>query len=340
MYSALFYLTSSEFLTLGTVLGYSLGLITESSSTVQLVHFTLRGYLSNNSSPFQSPHSMIAEVCLTSLSQARSIRKQGFAKYMAENPCISQTHHSYFRILLAWDKYLSFQRVRQLLPSDIAPPFTFPLLCYTSCYWGKHIRREKTEGPALLALSLYIYPRSFSCYIAIRKCLGGSWGLDRESSLKGFTGFKGAAILGIAEVLITLLAIKEWDINAADINGRTALSWSAVGGYGCVVEILLRPKDVNPDAADTEYDRTPLRWAATGGHEEVLMLLLECEDIDHRADTEFGRAPRGGHERVAKLFLRRADMINPNTTDTFSDRTPLSWASENGDEEAVKLLLG
>ena len=39
------------------------------------------------------------------LPQARSIRKQGFVKYIVKNPCISQIHHSYFRILVAWDKY-------------------------------------------------------------------------------------------------------------------------------------------------------------------------------------------------------------------------------------------
>ena len=69
-------------------------------------------------------------------------------------------------------------------------------------------------------------------------------------------------------------------------------------------------------------------------------MVLERENINRSAvATEYGRAPRGGHERMAKLLLERADT-NPNTTDTFSDRTPLSWASENGDEGAVKLLLG
>ena len=102
---------------IGTILRCSLGLITESSSTVQLVHFTLREYLSNNRSLFQSPHSMIAEVCLT---------------------------------------YLNFQCVRQLSPTDISAPFTFPLLRYASCYWGKHTRREKTEGLTPLALKLLV----------------------------------------------------------------------------------------------------------------------------------------------------------------------------------------
>ena len=55
--------------TIRTLLACSLGLITveASSSTVRLVHFSLQEYLSDNPSLFQSPHSMIAEVCLTYL---------------------------------------------------------------------------------------------------------------------------------------------------------------------------------------------------------------------------------------------------------------------------------
>lgn len=40
------------------------------------------------------------------LSQEKGIRKQGLAKYMAENLDVSQIHLMYFRILLAWDKYI------------------------------------------------------------------------------------------------------------------------------------------------------------------------------------------------------------------------------------------
>jgi len=62
--------------TIRTLLACSLGLITikASSSTVRLVHFSLQEYLSDNPSLFQSPHSMIAEVCLTYLN-FRSVRE-------------------------------------------------------------------------------------------------------------------------------------------------------------------------------------------------------------------------------------------------------------------------
>ena len=52
-----------------TVLRCSLGLVTveASSSNIRLVHFTLQEHLSNASSLFQSPHSMMAEISLTFL---------------------------------------------------------------------------------------------------------------------------------------------------------------------------------------------------------------------------------------------------------------------------------
>ncbi|RPA91564.1 hypothetical protein L873DRAFT_1655693, partial [Choiromyces venosus 120613-1] len=52
-----------------TIVECSLGLITvdSSSSEVRLVHFTLQEYLHANPTLFHSPHSKMAEVCLTYL---------------------------------------------------------------------------------------------------------------------------------------------------------------------------------------------------------------------------------------------------------------------------------
>ncbi|RPA90480.1 hypothetical protein L873DRAFT_1570948, partial [Choiromyces venosus 120613-1] len=52
-----------------TTVACSLGLVTvdSSSSRVHLVHFTLQKYLHANPTLFQSPHSTMAEVCLTYL---------------------------------------------------------------------------------------------------------------------------------------------------------------------------------------------------------------------------------------------------------------------------------
>src|SRR6202012_3395955 len=54
---------------LRTLLSSCLGLVTgeASSSTVRLVHFTLQEHHASDPTLFQSPHSTIAEVCLTYL---------------------------------------------------------------------------------------------------------------------------------------------------------------------------------------------------------------------------------------------------------------------------------
>ena len=217
-----------------TILRCSVGLVTieSSSATVRLVHFTLREYLSNNPSLFQSPHSMIAEVCLT---------------------------------------YLNFQCVRELSPTSYSTPSAaqIPLVEYASCFWGKHITKEKTECISPLALELLI---GFEQHISSQLLLlhyhdNGPWWdwcfYQRDGS-NGFTGLHGAAFLGIVEIAAARLGIKQWDINARDILGRTVLVWATVGGHEEVVRILLQRKDINPNATDTQYDRTPLRCAAEG----------------------------------------------------------------------------
>ena len=147
--------------TIRTLLGCSLGLITveASSSVVRLVHFTLQEYLSNNPSLFQSPHLMIAEVCLT---------------------------------------YLNFQCVRKLSPTLRFDPPAVPLVEYASFYWGKHIKREKTECVSPLALKLLI---GFEQHISSQLLLlhygeDRNWeepSFDGGRGPKGFTGLHRAA---------------------------------------------------------------------------------------------------------------------------------------------------
>ena len=98
-----------------TLLACCLGLVTVevSSSTVQLVHFTLREYLLSHPALFQNPKSTIAEVCLT---------------------------------------YLNFRCLRDSSPTPDSAPPTMPFREYASCYWVKHARRGMTENVEKLGL--------------------------------------------------------------------------------------------------------------------------------------------------------------------------------------------
>ncbi|RPA91655.1 ankyrin [Choiromyces venosus 120613-1] len=326
--------------TIRTILSCGLGLITldSSSATVRLVHFTLQEYILANPTLFHSPHSMIAEVCLT---------------------------------------YLNYQCIRDLPPTLWSPPPTTPFLEYASCHWGAHARRGTTQIVKQLVLRLL---QQFDAHIACKLLsLNEFTYFNRGTLVKqgrplGFTALHGAAFFGVQEIMIALLGIKDWDLNATDINGGTVFSWAARRGHDGIVKMLLERNDVDPNRADNsgqtplsmavenghegtvkmllerndiDFDRadwdgrTPFSFAAGDGCEGIVELLLEGSDIDPgRADkkgqTPFLRAAKGGHGGVVKMLLERND-IDPGRADS-DGRTPFSLAVERGHVHVVKLL--
>ena len=297
---------------LRTLVASCLGLVMveASSSTVRLVHFTLREHLSSDPTLFNSPHSAIAEVCLT---------------------------------------YLNFGSVRDLSPTHRSAPRTMPFLEYASLSWWKHTRMGMTENIELLALRLL---DRFDEHISAQLLLLHyyRWAFKEpfysgQGGPTGFTGLHGVAFLGILEIAAAVLDMKEWDINAADCMGITALTWAITRGHDGIVRMLLEREDINPNQADVIYGRTPLLWAAKGGHSRVLKMLLEREDVNpNQGDTQYGQTPlswaaENGNEGIFRMILERTD-VNPNQPDTEYSQTPLWWAAKNGHEGIVRMLLG
>ena len=264
-----------------TLLASCLGLVTiePSSSIIRLVHFTLQEHLASDPSLFPSPHSTIAEICLT---------------------------------------YLIFTSAIGLSPIFDSPPSTMPLLDYASCFWGKHAKREMTEYAKILALKLL---DRFDQHISARILLlsrnedgsPGPYYFRAIHRASGFTGLHGLAFFGIAEIVVAAFEMREWNVNARDSMGSTALAWAAARGHEEVVKILLERGDVNPNQADM-YDRTPLSWAAQCGHERVVKMLLERGDVNpNKANPYYGKTPLAlaaecGHEGVVKMLLERRDI--------------------------------
>ena len=305
-------LDSKNIPALRTLLSSCLGLVTVevSSSTVRLVHFTLQEHLLSDPTLIPSPHSTIAEVCLT---------------------------------------YLNFECVRDLSPTLELAPAKMPLLGYASIYWGKHARIEMTENAKILALRLL---DRFGEHISAQLLLlhyfkDGDWHPNWywARGPMGFTGLHGVVFLGIMEMVAAVLEMKEWDVNATDCMGHTALTWAAIKGDEEVVQMLLKREDVDLDQADPYYRGTPLSWAAGGGHEGIVKMLLEREEVDpDHVDTRFGGqtplswAAEGGHLGVVKMLLEREE-VNPDQADTLYGRTPLWWAAQDGHQAVVKMLL-
>jgi len=297
--------------TLKILLSSCLSLVTveASSSTVRLVHFTLQEHLSTDPTLFHCPHSAIAEVCLT---------------------------------------YLNFRYVRDLSPDVDCAPSAIPFLDYASCHWGEHARREMTENIKVLALRLLDrFDEHISATLLLLNYTSDSiWKRDLSDKCgKGnFTGLHGAALFGIVEIFAVVLEMKEWDINAGDCLGSTALTLAAERGHEGIVNILLGREDINPDQAGINPGLTPLIWVADHGHEEVIKLLLEREGVDLNAvDGQFGCtalswAADNGRVGVVKIFLERED-VDPNEELPESGPTLLFWAAMEGYEGVIKVLL-
>lgn len=99
-----------------------------------------------------------------------------------------------------------------------------------------------------------------------------------------------------------------------------------------MVEVLLKRNDVDPNKADTKYDRTPLVWVARARRKGMVEMLLERGDVDPNAanakygQTPLSRAAENGHAAIVRILLERSD-INPNTSNTPYGSTSLRWVA-------------
>jgi len=323
------------------------GLITvdKETSIVQLIHPTVKQYLSTRPDIFSKPHSTIAEVCLT---------------------------------------YLNSEQVKGI-PADHSPEICdTPLLEYCSLYWGVHAKRDLSGDARSLALELLKdYDGHISGRLLLkavkhpdRRGRASRSGSDPDSDIHiPFSGIACASFLGITSVVYDLMTIGRstsggytrestpltWaarngheevvkmfldsGFNAVerDYSGLTPLLNAVCYGHDRVVERLLSHRPwVDPDMPDVR-GRTPLSYAAQDGLEGVVKILLEQPRVnpwrsDLSRNTPLSFAAMSGHDRVVKILLGRAD-INPDQPN-LDGQTPLSYAASGGHEEVVKTLLG
>ena len=100
-----------------TVLSCCQGLVeVDKGSTVRLIHHRLLEYLVSHCDLFQSPHSTIAETCLS---------------------------------------YLNSQQIMALSGSSTQSTQHLPFLEYSSLYWGAHLKKDFSDDGRALALKLF-----------------------------------------------------------------------------------------------------------------------------------------------------------------------------------------
>ena len=284
-----------------TVLSCCQGLaaVDERSSTIRLVHFTVKEYLSDHADLFDRPHSTIAETCLTYLN-FQAIKNLSVSHPPNTGGIPSLVDDISRRI-----------RINEL--SDRTP-----LLEYSSLYWGTHMRMELSDCSRYLACDLLDQYDSHvsgeSLCISTTELYSVSF--DRFSALRCISYFD------IVEVAIDLIRTKQWDVNQKDCEGMTLLMWAARYGREQAVRFLLKQKHTQPDMTD-EHGRTALSWAAESGNEAVVRVFLGPLFIN---PGSIGRW-RGTALVMDRAFRRK--YINPNRPDNYG-QTPLSWAAENG----------
>ncbi|RPA98765.1 hypothetical protein L873DRAFT_1010727 [Choiromyces venosus 120613-1] len=171
-----------------TLLGCTLGLVTvDQQSAVRLIHFTLQEYLGTHTNLFITPHSMMAEICLT---------------------------------------YLNFRSICELSPTFRTIPPTTPFLHYASCYWGLHARKEMNDRVKSLALQLLqrnadhisanilLRERSLDFLSLVERSLPELFVYEYPHHGR-YTGLHCIAYMRVPEIEIAMVDMEIWEMNGA-----------------------------------------------------------------------------------------------------------------------------
>ncbi len=143
---------------------------------------------------------------------------------------------------------------------------------------------------------------------------------------------------GVRPDLVKFMLEANADVNIANKNGETPLSYASAYGYADIVKMLLRVgADVNTKGV---RNKTPLIHASQNGHAAIIPLLLgEGADffaMDVNGMTAISWAAANGNTAVVEEFQKARLDVNlrePNCT------TPLMRAVANGHMGTVNYLV-
>ena len=147
-----------------------------------------------------------------------------------------------------------------------------------------------------------------------------------------------AAMRGDREAVRTALARKA-DVNAAQVDGTTALHWAVERDDVELAELLLIAGA--QVGARTREGVTPLRLAAINGNARMLGRLIKSgadpnAPLTPARDTALMLAARTGKTDAIRLLLEAGADINAQ--EIWGGTTALMWAVAEGHAEAARLL--
>ena len=128
------------------------------------------------------------------------------------------------------------------------------------------------------------------------------------------------------------------DVNAAQVDGMTALHWAVYNDDAETAGLLVRSRaNVN---ATNRYGVPPLFIACTNGNATVVRLLLDAGANANASlpggETVLMTAARVGNLEAVKALLARG--ANPNAQER-RDQTALMWAAAEGHATVVRALI-
>ena len=128
------------------------------------------------------------------------------------------------------------------------------------------------------------------------------------------------------------------DVNAAQVDGMTALHWAIYNDDAETAQLLVRSRaNVN---ATNRYGVAPLFLAATNGNARVVTLLLDAGANVNASlpggETVLMTAARAGSPDAVKALL--AHGADPNARER-REQTALMWAAAEGHTAVVRALI-
>ena len=160
------------------------------------------------------------------------------------------------------------------------------------------------------------------------------------ASLGAATADLADAVMNGNKVLVRSLLQKKADVNAAQIDGTTALHWAVRLDDLETAQLLIR-SGANVSAA-TRGGATPLELATINGNAAMIEKLVKA-GVDPNAsltkygDTALMMAARTGKPAAIKVLLDNRAQIN--ATETWGGTTALMWAVSESHPDAARLLV-
>ena len=137
---------------------------------------------------------------------------------------------------------------------------------------------------------------------------------------------------------VRILIKQQADVNAAQLDGATALHWAAHWDDLETAELLIRA-GANVNAAN-DYGVTPLSLACTNRNSAMIEKLLKARADPNAAqwtgETAFMTCVRAGNPHAVKLMLNHGANLNAKTR---RGQTALMWAAAQKRPEVVQALI-